>query len=125
MENFSTFTDFSVIYWKLSNLNWIAFLKSKNTWNNKKKLSNFEAITTRNSATNRSIANRQSTPFTQCYQNLMASVSSTPAQSPKKSPSSPEYSKASSSSDESDSESDATPKTAWSVSSDSSSDEDE
>lgn len=31
------------------------FLKSKNTWNNKKKSSNFAAITTRNSATNRSI----------------------------------------------------------------------
>jgi hypothetical protein len=75
----------------------------------------------------KSIHNRQSTPFTQCYQNVMASVASTPAQSP----SSPEYSKASSSSDESDnsdesdSESDATPKIAWSVSSDSSSDEDE
>jgi hypothetical protein len=71
-----------------------------------------------------SIHNRQATPFTQCYQNVMASVASTPAQSP----SSPEYSKASSSSDdsdESDSESDATPKIAWSVSSDSSSDEDE
>jgi hypothetical protein len=73
------------------------------------------------------IHNRQATPFTQCYQNVMASVASTPAQSP----SSPEYSKASSSSDESDnsdesdSESDATPKIAWSVSSDSSSDEDE
>ena len=76
----------------------------------------------------KSIHNRQSTPFTQCYQNLMASVSSTPAQSPKlaTSPSSPEYSRASSSSDDSDdsdSESDATPKTAWSESSDSSSDE--
>ena len=73
------------------------------------------------------IHNRQATPFTQCYQNVMASVASTPAQSP----SSPEYSKASSSSDdsddsdESDSESDATPKIAWSVSSDSSSNEDE
>jgi hypothetical protein len=78
----------------------------------------------------KSIHNRQSTPFTQCYQNLMTSVSSTPAQSPKlaTSPSSPEYSKASSSSDDSDdsdSESDATSKIAWSVSSDSSSDEDE
>jgi hypothetical protein len=72
----------------------------------------------------KSIHNRQATPFTQCYQNVMTSTTASTA----KSPSSPEYSKASSSSDDSDkseSESDATPTTAWYVSSDSSSDEDE